>query len=70
MADDEGSNKEGKGVKAMATTIRVGGNKEGDGIGNEGGVRVLGLLANLKETREVKGACQVEATRIRSLVNE
>ncbi len=31
---------------------------------------VLGLLANLKETREVKRACQVEATRIRSVVNE
>jgi hypothetical protein len=31
---------------------------------------VLGLLANLKETREVKRACQVEATRIRSVVNK
>ncbi len=29
---------------------------------------VLGLLANLKETREVKRACQVEATRIRSVI--
>ncbi len=28
----------------------------------------LGLLANLKETREVKWACQVEATSIRSVV--
>ncbi len=31
---------------------------------------VLGLPANLKETHEVKRACQVEATRIRSVVNE
>jgi hypothetical protein len=31
---------------------------------------VLGLLANLKETRKVKRECRVEATRIRSVVNE
>ncbi len=31
---------------------------------------VLGLLANLKETRKVKRACRVEATRIRSVVNK
>ncbi len=30
----------------------------------------LGLLANLKETREVKRACQVEATSIKSVVDE
>ncbi len=30
----------------------------------------LGLLANLKETREVKRACRVEATSIRSVVNK
>ncbi len=30
----------------------------------------LGLLANLKETREVKWACQVEATSIASVVKE
>jgi hypothetical protein len=30
----------------------------------------LGLLANLKETRKVKRACQVEATSIKSVVNE
>jgi hypothetical protein len=30
--------KEGKGRKAMATVIRVAGNKEGDGISNEGGL--------------------------------
>ncbi len=31
MVDDEGSNKKGKGGKAMATVIRVVGNKEGKG---------------------------------------
>jgi hypothetical protein len=31
VVDDEGSNKEGKGGKAMATVIRVVGNKEGKG---------------------------------------
>ncbi len=30
----------------------------------------LGLLPNLKETREVKGACQVEATSITTVVKE
>jgi hypothetical protein len=30
----------------------------------------LGLLANLKETHEVKRACQIEATSIKSVVNE
>jgi hypothetical protein len=30
----------------------------------------LGLLTNLKETREVKRACQVEATSIKSVVNK
>jgi hypothetical protein len=40
--------KEGKGSKAMATAIRVvsneegDGNKEGDGIGNKGGVQQRG----------------------------
>jgi hypothetical protein len=29
-----------------------------------------GLLANLKETREVKRACRVEATSIMSVVNK
>ncbi len=33
-------------------------------------VPALGLLANLKETRVVKRACQVEATSIKSVVNE
>ncbi len=46
--DDEGSSKEGKGGKAMATLIRVAGNeegkgdKEGDCIGNKGGVQQRG----------------------------
>ncbi len=31
--------KEGKGSKAMAMGIRVAGNKEGNGVGNKGGVR-------------------------------
>ncbi len=30
----------------------------------------LGLLANLKETRKVKGACQVEATSITTVLKE
>ncbi len=30
--------KEGKGGKAMATVIRVAGEKEGDGVSNKGGV--------------------------------
>jgi hypothetical protein len=30
----------------------------------------LGLLANLKETREVKGACRVEATSITTVFKE
>ncbi len=34
------------------------------------GVVALGLLANLKETREVKQACRVKATSIRSVVKE
>jgi hypothetical protein len=43
--DDEGSNKEGKGGKAMATAIKVAGkeedkgNKEGNGVSKEGGVQ-------------------------------
>jgi hypothetical protein len=30
----------------------------------------IGLLAHLKETRKVKGACQVEATSIMTVVKE
>ncbi len=30
----------------------------------------LGLLANLKKTHEVKGACQVEAASIMAVVKE
>ena len=43
VVDDEGSTKKGKGGKAMATAIKVKdkkedkGNKEGDGVGDEGG---------------------------------
>ncbi len=33
-------------------------------------VTALGLLANLKETHEVKRACQVEATSIKSVVHK
>ncbi len=33
-------------------------------------IAALGLLANLKETRKVKRACQVEATSIKSVVHE
>jgi hypothetical protein len=36
--DDEGSNKVGKGIKALAMAIRVAGNKEGNGVGNKGGM--------------------------------
>ncbi len=45
---DEGSGKEGKGGEAMATTIRVAGNKEGkgnkegNGVSNKGGVQQRG----------------------------
>ncbi len=38
-ADDEGSNKEGKGIKTMAMAIRVVGDKEGNGISNKSGMQ-------------------------------
>ncbi len=37
--DDEGSNKEGKGIKAMETAIKVAGDKEGSDVGNKGGIQ-------------------------------
>ncbi len=51
--------------------VCVKGTEKGKG-GREqpGGGHALGLLAILKETREVKRACRVEATSIKSVVNE
>ncbi len=57
-------------IMPIAGMILVAGNSDGNGGGgNNGGggdaclqcCKALGLLANLKETREVKLACRVEA---------
>jgi hypothetical protein len=37
--DDEGSNEEGKGAKAISMVIRVAGDEEGNNVGNMGGVQ-------------------------------